>query len=93
MEFGKEKHNAYIRCIIGTQYGDLELVHTIDQVAEEQRCNIKAGAIVSGAFVLSGDAAIYEYEKGMVLDAEHDLRLLRFFPYQRGGGKVTLCSG
>lgn len=77
LEFGGEKHNAFIRCIIGTEYGDLEIVHTIDEVAEEQRHNIRIGATVNGVFTLSGDAAIYKYEQGMVLDEANDLAILR----------------
>ncbi len=77
IETDGEKHNAYIRCIIGTEYGDLEIVHTIDDVKEEQRTNMRVGAVVSGVFTISGDAAIYEYEKGIVLDEANDLSILR----------------
>jgi len=76
-ELGGEKHNAYLRCIIGTEYGDLEIVHTIDEVKEEHRDNIRVGATVNGAFTLSGDAAIYEYDQGIVLDEANDLSILR----------------
>ncbi|MDY4748913.1 MAG: hypothetical protein SO251_09095 [Candidatus Fimisoma sp.] len=76
-ELGGEKHNAYLRCIIGTEHGDLEIVHTIDEVKEEQRDNIRVGATINGVFTLSGDAAIYEYDQGMVLDEANDLSILR----------------
>lgn len=76
-ELDGEKHNAYLRCIIGTEYGDLEIVHTIDEVKEEQRDNIRVGATVNGVFTLSGDAAIYEYDQGIVLDEANDLSILR----------------
>lgn len=76
-ELGDEKHNAYLRCIIGTEHGDLEIVHTIDEVKEEQRDNIRVGATVNGVFTLSGDAAIYEYDQGIVLDEANDLSILR----------------
>lgn len=76
-ELGGERHNAYLRCIIGTEHGDLEIVHTIDDVKEEQHANIRVGAVVSGVFTLSGDAAIYEYDHGIVLDEAHDLSILR----------------
>lgn len=76
-ELGGEKHNAYLRCIIGTEHGDLEIVHTIDEVKEEHRDNIRVGATVNGAFTLSGDAAIYEYDQGIVLDEANDLSILR----------------
>ena len=50
-KFGEQKYDLYIRCIIETQFGDLELIHTIEQVAEEQRMYIKPGCVVSGVFV------------------------------------------
>lgn len=70
--------NAFIRSVVETQFGDIEIVHTIDQVSEEQRKNLKKGAVVSGVFVISGDAAIDEYEDGFVKDSNHNLLLLRY---------------
>lgn len=72
----EEEHDAYIRCIIGTEFGDLEIVHTIEDVEEEQRNHIRKGATVSAMVRLSGDAAIYEYENGMLFDEPHDLAIL-----------------
>ncbi len=77
VECNGEKNNAYISCIIGTENGDLEIVHTVDAVKEEQQENIRVGATVNGAFLLSGDAAIFEYERGIVLDEKNDLAILR----------------
>ena len=76
-ELGGEEFKSFIRCLIGTEFGDLELLHTIDAVAQEQRKNIHTGAIVSAVCVLSGDVAIDEYEKGVILDEAHNLSLLR----------------
>ena len=73
-----EGYRAFLRCFIDTQFGELELEHTLDQVDPEQLDNIKVGAIVSGECVLSGDLAIDEYENGIIKDHEHDLRLLRY---------------
>ncbi len=75
--FGEEKHDAYLRCIVGTEFGDLEIVHTIGEVAEAQHGDIRVGATVSAVVTLSGDAAIYEYEQGIILDEDHDLAILR----------------
>lgn len=77
-ELNGDRNNTFIRCFVDTQYGPLELDHTIDQVAEDQRPNIKVGSIVSGMCLLSGDVAIYEYEHGAVKDFQHDLMLLRY---------------
>ncbi len=73
-----EKHKTFIRCAVDTMYGELEFVHTFEQVPEDQRDNIEVGAIVSGVCIISGDVAIYEYEEGLVRDFEHNLSLLRY---------------
>ena len=72
-----EKITTYIRCVIDTHYGELHFAHTLEQVSEEQRDNLKVGAVVCGVCILSGDAAIKEYDQGIVKDFENDFRLLR----------------
>jgi hypothetical protein len=88
LDFNGDKENAYIRCYVDTQYGKLELIHTFEQTDETERDKIKIGAIISGIFVLSGDAGIYEYGKGPVFDEEHNLRLLRYC-FVKGNAKRT----
>lgn len=73
-----EGQDTYIRCIIDTEFGELELDHTYEQVPEKMRGNIRVGATVSCVCVLSGDVAIYEYENGLVLNEEHDLMAVRY---------------
>ena len=77
-ELNGEKHNAFIRCRIDTEFGPLDILHTADQVKEEQIKNLKVGATVVAYAVLSGDVAIYEYDKGVVRDEEHNLAALRY---------------
>ncbi len=74
----EEEEPLFIRCIVNTKYGDLEFNHCITQVAEEERENIRVGAVISGVCVLSGDAAIHEYEGGIVKDMAHHLALFRY---------------
>lgn len=69
---------SYIRCTVDTRLGELELIHTLKQVNKEQYKNLCAGSVVSGGFILSGDAAIYEYEKGIIRDEKHNLKLLQY---------------
>lgn len=76
-EMEDKKDNTFIRCIIETNYGELQFAHTIDQIDPEQRDNLQVGAIVSGVCVLSGDVAIKEYTDGLVKDSENNLRLLK----------------
>jgi hypothetical protein len=78
LDFNGEKGKGYIRCYIDTNFGELELIHTLEQIKESERINFKIGSIISGLFSLSGDAAIYEYDKGAIFDEEHNLRLLRY---------------
>lgn len=77
-EIGDQKENTFIRCFADTMYGELEFDHSFDQVPEELRDNIKVGSIISGVCMISADAAIGEYENGIVKDFDHDLRLVRF---------------
>lgn len=76
-EFCGEKIYNFIDVIISTQFGDLEIVHTAEQVEESQIGLIKEGSVVYGLFALSGDVAIKEYDKGYILDFEHNLAVLR----------------
>ena len=75
---GEEEYRPYIVTTIDTEFGPLEIIHTPDQVDESLRENICEGAVVNMVGTLSGDAAIDEYEHGIVKDEEHDLALLRY---------------
>lgn len=74
---GFEK-TTYIRCNIETGFGSFELAHSLEQVPEIQRVNMRAGAIVSGTCLISGDVALDEYTNGAVKDHERVLRLIRY---------------
>ncbi len=76
--FEGESHNAFILCGINTDYGELEIVHTVDQVDEELRCNMEVGSTVVMYGTLSADVAIYEYEKGIVKNEENNLAAMRY---------------
>ena len=81
-ELNGEKFDLFLFCTIETQYGPLEIVHTVDQVDEKERDNLRVGAIVSFYGTISGDAAIDEYAHGIIRDEEHDLALLRYSMYE-----------
>lgn len=76
IQLGDEKHPMYIRTVVGTKYGDLDLIHTIDMVEERQRKYLREGAVIECLVSLSGDAAIFEYDKGVVRDKKNNLALL-----------------
>lgn len=73
-----EDSPEFVRCIIDTTYGELEIVHSMNSVTSEQRDNLTSGAIISAIVYLSGDAAIYDYDHGIVKDEEHNLKALRY---------------
>lgn len=75
---GGKEFTPFLCAVINTEFGDLEIVHTLAQVNEPEQDNIRVGATVWGVFVLSGDAAIDDYAEGIVLDEEHNLALLRY---------------
>ena len=77
-EFADTRDNTFIRCLADTSFGELEFVHSYEQVPKEQRKNIKVGSVISGVCVISGDAAIEKYKNGIIKDFNHDLRLLRY---------------
>lgn len=81
---GLQPMTTFIRTTVETNFGDIELCHTAEQVAEEQKEQVKVGAIVSALCILSGDAAIGEYAGGICCDEERDLLLLRNF-FENGG--------
>lgn len=78
MEPDGQKYNNYVICVIDTEFGPLEILHTIDQVREEERDAMEIGATVVFQGVLSGDPAIFDYENGIVRDHAHDLSALRY---------------
>ena len=68
----------YVETIVETDFGELKISHSFDQIKEEQRENIKTGAEFIGTIVLQGDALIFGFENGIILDYENDLKALRF---------------
>lgn len=78
IEIEGEAHDAFLKCIIDTEFGELEIVHTVEQVADQLRPNMKIGSTVVMYGTLSGDVAIYEYDKGMIRDEDHNLAAMRY---------------
>lgn len=74
---GDREDVTFLRCLVDTEFGEIIVVHSFDQIIEEDRDNLKVGSIISGTCILSGDVAIYQYDKGIVRDYDHNLRLVR----------------
>lgn len=77
-KFGDEEMDTYIRCQIETNFGPLEILHTLRQVKEEHQERFQVGAKVVASVVLSGDVAIYEYENGVLRNEINDLKALAY---------------
>ena len=77
-KFGDDNLYPCISTFIDTQYGELEIVHTNEQINESERAFIKEGCIIEGLVVLSADVAIYEYDKGIVFNEKNNLALMRY---------------
>ena len=71
------KFQTFVRVLIETYFGDLEMEVDIKELDESDNKNIKVGATVFAGIILSGDVAIYEYENGFIADEDHDLMLFR----------------
>ena len=78
LEFEGDSHNAFLKCIVDTNFGEIEIVHTIEQVAEELRPNMEVGSTVLMYGTLSGDVAIYEYDQGFIRDEDNNLAAMRY---------------
>ena len=83
---GMEPLTKFLSVTVSTRFGDIELCHPFNMVAEEQKDNVQVGAIVSALCVLSGDAAIGEYAAGAVYSERHALELLTYF-FAHGGAQ------
>lgn len=65
-------------CVIDTEYGELEIVHTSNMLDETQLKKIKVGAVVDFYGIISADAAIDDYEKSFVKNHENNLHALSY---------------
>lgn len=77
INLGEETLDGFVKCIIDTEFGELEIVHTIDMVKKDMLEYLKIGSAVSALCFLSGDPAIDEYENGYLCNAHNNLAVLR----------------
>ncbi len=74
-----EEFTPYFRFDVETPVGGLVIVVPAEFLAGlENRKNIAPGKIISCFARLSGDAAVLQYENGIVKDAEHNLKLVAY---------------
>lgn len=75
---GKEV-SANIRCHVDTQLGEIVIVLPLDDIEEARNNeNMREGRVIDCLARLSGDAAIYDYEDGLIKNAENNLKLVAY---------------
>ena len=75
---------------IETNYGDLDLVHSFDQVSEDDLKLIKEGSVIAGYFYLTGDVAINKYDEGFICSAENNLKAFQYSIYSGNFRRLSL---
>jgi hypothetical protein len=75
--FSPEGEIKFYKVVIETEYGDMQLCHSADVVAENERCHIKKGACLTTDCVVSGDVAVGKYQNGAIYDEISLLKLLK----------------
>ncbi len=73
----------YLIITAETIFGDIDLIHSFEQAPDEDLEKIKTGSIVKGLFVVTGDAGIFDYEKGFICDFEHNIKALHYAIYSK----------
>ena len=87
---GKEV-SANIRCHVDTQLGEIVIILPLDDIEEVRNNeNMREGKVINCLARLSGDAAINDYEEGMVKNAENNLKLVAYT--LEDGDPKRLCS-
>lgn len=78
-QFDDQKIQSNIRCHVDTQLGEIVVILPFDDIEDvKNNENMREGKIIDCYARLSGDAAIYAYEKGIVKDAENNLKLVAY---------------
>ena len=74
----QDELRTFIYVIGETCFGDLQFVIDPTTIDEKEMKNIVPGATLFGAFYLTGDAAIDEYEQGFIKDQERNYKAFRY---------------
>ena len=87
-DFDENECPKFIRCVIDTEFGKLDIVHPYEILRDNNMEKVKKGCICSVNAVLSGDVAIYKYEKGIVKDHETNLHALAYSMVQGNSERI-----
>ena len=75
---GPVKMELFVDCIVKTQFGDFEIVHTMDQIPESDLANLKKGSVVFCSVHINGDPAVCMRKNGILMDRTNHLRLIAY---------------
>ena len=78
-KLGEDEIGRNIRCHVDTQLGEIVVILVLDDIENAKEFKtIHEGMVIDCAARLSGDAAIYDYENGIVRNAENNLKLVAY---------------
>ena len=77
-KFGEENVGIFLRCHVDTQMGEIVIFMPLRDVDKYKSGYYKEGKVINCYGYLSGDAAIYNYENGVIHDAENNLKLVAY---------------
>ena len=78
-KFGDEEMDSNLRFFVDTNIGGIVVILPFDDPRKvRDNPNMRPGKVINCFARLSGDAAIYAYEDGIVKDAENNLKLVAY---------------
>lgn len=63
---------------VDTYFGRIDIMFNAAWISEEQKEQMAAGNIISTVCEIQGDALVYEYEKGMVINKKNNMMAVRY---------------
>ncbi len=76
--FDDEVIGAVLRCYVDTQFGEIVVITPATDAEKYESGYYREGKVIDCFAKLSGDAAIYGREEGVIHDAENNLRLVAY---------------
>ncbi len=73
-----KKEHYFLKCPVRTQYGCIDIAVHASKLAKETILNMEPGSIIECKAILAGDPAIFQYEKGIIRNPEHNLKLMAY---------------
>lgn len=78
VEFHEELMSRFLITRVNTNMGDIDIVHSLGSVAEEDRQWLEEGRVIAVTAALFADPIVGAHEKGLVIDRDNNLTALRY---------------